>query len=254
MPNLGDKGVPEWQTLLPSCVGSLPGGGELRRTEPSGTMPAFVAILGVYPALTDKRIFTVDGVRLTLPTEVEGRSVEVGSASGAKIDDNYLNPLGLTRADVVITDMMPYYLANTTKSSSGRSMADNVAFYEGVTGEKTRIQPRPAPAQLVELATELPGNLDRLRDYLGACRPRLVLTLGTEAAAFVRGISFHDAKRKVDGLLYADDERRSFLGIDAAVVHLVHPHLFIKRNVKWMNRHRVWCATRGRALVGRLGR
>ena len=89
-----------------------------------------------------------------------------------------------------ITDLMPYYLANTARSSSGQSMADNVELYEASAGVQTGIRRRPRPKELVQLASDLPGNLDRLRDYFGACRPQLVLTLGTEAAAFVHGMTF----------------------------------------------------------------
>ena len=63
---------------------------------------------------------------MTLPTEVEGRSFETGSASGAEIDAYYLLALGLSRREVFITDMMPYFLANTTRSRSRRSMAESV--------------------------------------------------------------------------------------------------------------------------------
>lgn len=239
----------KWVNDLPESRGTLPSGEPLRRTDPAGPTPAAVAILGVYPALTEQRHFTVGDVRMVLPTAVERRSFEAGSASGAKLDDNYLAPLGLTRDDVFITDVMPYYLANTTRSTSGRSMADNVRIYEETTGERTGIVPRPTPAKLVSLASEMPGNLDRLRDYFGRCQPRLVLTLGTEAAAFIRGMPFAAANRVVDELLYGPAERLAFLGIEATVAHLVHPHLFIKRNEKWSRRHHAWCAEAGRRLV-----
>ena len=239
----------DWRAHLPESIGDLPGGGVLRRTDPSGPAPATIAVLGVYPALTEKRIFTIDGVRVSLPTEVEGLSFEGGSASGAEIDGHYLHPLSLTRRDVFITDMMPYYFANTKKSTSGRSMADNVRLYESSIGTTTGIEPRPSSAKLVKLASEMPGNLDRLRDYFDRCKPCLLLTLGTEAAAFVRGMTFSAAYRQVDELFYGQPMRTSFLGIDAQVVHLVHPHLFIKRNAKWMNRHEAWCQASGRDLV-----
>lgn len=242
-------GKAPWQDLIPEAAGSLPGGGVLRRTDPSGPTPAPVAILGVYPALTRKRIVDVDGVRMTLPTEVEGRSFEAGSASGGEIDDNYLHPLGLSRADVFISDLLPYFLANTTKSKSGRSMADNVRMYEQSTGAETGIQSRPTPAKLLKLAADMPGNLDRLGDYLGRCRPRLVLTLGTEPAAFLRGISFAVASKQVDTLLYGSPVGLRFGGVETLMVHLVHPHLFIKRNAKWTARHRAWCQEHGRGLV-----
>ena len=239
----------DWKPLMPEVVGTLPGGGVLRRTDPCGPTPAPVAILGVYPALTAKRTFSVNGTRMTLPTAVEARSFDAGSASGAEIDDNYLAPIGLDRARVFITDMMPYYLANTSTSSSGRSMADNIRHFEQASGRTTGVQPRPPSGELVRLASTLPGNLDRLSSYFAACRPRVVLTLGTEPAAFLRGMTFAAASKQTDALLYAAPIRLSVFGFEADVVHLVHPHLFIKKNAKWMTRHGAWCRSAGRALV-----
>lgn len=232
-----------WEDLLPAVHGTLPGGADLRRTDAGGPAAAPLAILGVYPALTKKKQMTVGGTRMQLPTAVEASSFEPGSASGAELDDNYLTPLGLTRGDVRITDLLPYYLANTTRSSSGRSMADNIAIYERVTGVRTGIEARPSGHALLEKAHDMPGNLERLADVLGATRG--ILTLGTEAAAFVRGIHFDEARKRVDDVLYADPVDVTFLGHTRRVVHLVHPHLFIKRNAKWIGRHRAWCEAWG---------
>ena len=239
-----------WTELLPDVAGTLPGGNPLRRTDPRGDPPAPVMVLGVYPALTRSRIEDVGGTRMTLPTAVEAVSFEPASASGAEIDTHYLAPLGLTASQVFITDLMPYFLANTSRGRSGRSMADNIALYEAATGAVTGIQPRPKPAALVQLASDLPGNLDRLHDYVAACRPRVVLTLGAESAAFTRGLSFNEARRQVDDLLYGDPTTIDLLGVTTDVLHLVHPHLFIKRNEKWTTRHRAWCERVGHHLMG----
>lgn len=238
-----------WEALIPLTRGTLPGGGLLRRTEPSGDPDARIVILGVYPALTAKRIHPVGGVRMTLPVAVEAVSFDPASASGAEIDDNYLRPLGLTRADVLITDIVPYFLANTTTSKSGRSMANNIRLYEAATGTKTGIEARPTEEAMVRLAREMPGNLDRLADIIGRAQPWLVFTLGTEPAAFLRGLTFAEASAQVDELLYAPPVRLDVLGVEADVVHLVHPHLFLKRNAKWTERHRAWCSAHGRELV-----
>ena len=243
----------DWQTLIPPTSGVLPGGLPLCRTDPGGSAPAPIAFLGVYPALTRQRQFQVDGTRMNLPVEVERESFASGSASGAEVDQHYLAPLGLKREDVFIFDLVPYYLANTTVNrSSGRSMADNVRLYEQATGETTGIAARPAGEDFLSIVREMPGNLDRLADYIDRCQPRLLLTLGSEPAAFVRGMTFKEARARVDRLFYAPPERVEVSGTAFQVVHLVHPHLFIKRNAKWTGRHADWCRDHGLALVDKV--
>lgn len=96
---------------------------------------------------------------MNLPIEVEGTSFEAGSASGSKLDDSYLAPLGLDRSQVFITDLLPYFLANTTPSKgSGRSMADNIRAFEAATGTGTGIETRPSPEDLLRLTHEMPGD------------------------------------------------------------------------------------------------
>lgn len=50
-------------------------------------------------------------------------------------------------------------------------------------------------------------------------------------------------------LFYADAAEREVLGRAVRVVHLVHPHLFIKRNERWMRRHEGWVHEVGRRLI-----
>jgi hypothetical protein len=243
--------VTGWQKLIPEVNGTLPGGKDLRRTEPSGACAAKVAFLGVYPAAIQVKQMSVAGKRLNLPTDVEHESFAPGSASGHEFQEHYLAALGLQRRDVMVTDLLPYYLANTTRTGErGRSMADNVRAYEHATGIPTGIEARPPPEALVKLAFEMPGNSDRLRHYFREHAPTLLLTLGTESAAFVRGMSFEDARAEGDALFYAEAVGQSFAGVELRVVHLVHPHMFIKRIAKWTAAHARWCETTGRALVG----
>ena len=166
-----------WKELLPDARGTLPGGLPLRRTDPSGPCRATVAFLGAYPAATSVRQVLVNYRRLNLPVEVEAESFAPESASGREFDEHYLRPLGLDRADVLVTDMVPYYLANTSASGTdGRSMADNVRAYEAEHG-RTDIEARPTPDELVALAQGMPGNLDRLSAYFEQYAPTLLLTL-----------------------------------------------------------------------------
>jgi hypothetical protein len=241
----------DWRRILPDIIGTLPNGMPLRRTEASCPAGARFSMIGVYPAATRVRARLVAGTRMMLPDAVELHSFAEGSASGRELDLHYLSPLGLSRAEVGLLDMMPNFLANTTKSKSGRSMHDNVRAFEAASGLRTGIEPRPAPAETVELA-RMPGNQGRMRDILCQMPTRVVFTLGLEPAAFVRGVSFREVEHRADELLYAPPARVVVLGCAVQVVHLVHPHLFIKRNAKWMERHRLWVATSGRAFVNEI--
>ena len=238
-----------WESLLPKSRGTLPNGNPMPRTDPSGSLDAKVFFLGAYPAATAIERVMVDGTAMMLPTAVETESFASGSKSGQELDSHYLKPLRLERRDVLITDMVPYFFANTTESGSGRSMADNIARYEKHANRSTGIETRPLPADLVKLARDLPGNLDRLGDYLRRCSPKLLFTLGAEAAAFVRSEDHDAVATRVDELFYAPPAALDVLGVRVEVVHMVHPHLFIKKNAKWMTRHRAWCDEAGSKLV-----
>lgn len=247
--------------------GTLPGGKELRRTDPSGACAAKIAFLGVYPAATHVKPMTVACDMLNLPADVEHESFAPGSESGREFEAHYLAALGVERRDVMVTDMLPYYVANTTRSGKrGRSMAENVRAYDAeadkANGRTTGIAARPRPAALVKLASDMKGNEDRLRQYFGDHAPTLLLTLGIEPAAFVRRMTFQDARKLGDALFYGNPVNLTFAGVDLRVVHLVHPHMFIKRIAKWTAKHRQWCAEQvecsstrpaqaGRALLAR---
>lgn len=124
-----------WEEWIPATKGMLPEGAPLRRTDPSGECRWKIAFLSVYPAATKLQQVIVGRERLNLPTDVEAESFAPGSASGKEFEDHYLAPLGLDRRSIMVTDMLPYYLANTTASGrGGRSMADNIRAFEAATG------------------------------------------------------------------------------------------------------------------------
>ena len=60
-----------------------------------------------YPALTKMERYETPEGDINVPVAVEATSFS-GSKSGAEVDENYLAPLGLTRDDVMLVDMMPY--------------------------------------------------------------------------------------------------------------------------------------------------
>jgi hypothetical protein len=238
----------DWQDHIPERLGDLPLGGDLLRTDPGGPADAPVVVLGVYPALTRMgRYATPDGP-INVPVDVERTSFAEGSSSGREIDSAYLSPLGLTRQDVLFLDMYPYFLANTASSGKGgRSMWDNVQTYQRVSGHKTAVEPRPSPDELLERCRSMAGNLDRLATQLDAHPRRLLLTLGNEAAAFVRG----DASAKAaQPHLLAEPVEVTFAGRRRRVIHLPHPGIVMRRK-EWRKRLNSWVEDRGRDLMAK---
>ena len=181
---------------------------------------------------------------MLLPTAVEARSFEPASRSGAHLREHYQQPLGLDPEEVRTFDLIPYFFANTAVSEA-RSMWSNIEAYVTATGAACSVEPRPPPDELVRRAREMPGNEARLAEYFSAPGLRLLLTLGNEAAAWIRGV-----QRAADAqpLLYGAPEVMQIAGRAITVVHLTHPGSLM-RNKAWRAQHASWCRDIGRALV-----
>ena len=237
-----------WESLLPLVRGALPLGGTLRRTDPAGACPAAIAVVGLYPALTRTKLYKcADGTRINLPVEVEAHTFE-GSESASELDRRYLAPLGLTREQILTIDLYPYYFANTAVGRNGRSMWSNVQTFHSEAGLKTAVDGRPKDDEVVRLCRALPGNADRLAHYFRRCRPALVITLGNEVSAYVRG---YEAASQAQAHLYGPPFESDAFGILTSVVHVAHPGLLMRRPTTdpWIARHTAWCATEGKVLV-----
>lgn len=237
-----------WEASIPDVLGDLPFGGSLVRTDPGGPCPAPIAILGLYPAHTRTKLYRMkDGTRILLPVEVESRSF-AGSHSGKELTSRYLDLLGLSKDQVFTIDLYPYFLANTATSGSGRSMWDNVQRYQKETGLALTVQGRPEPDAMVHLCRTLAGNLERLADGLARCRPQLVITLGNEVAAFVRG---YDRAKAAQQHLYGPPIESRVFGAPVRVVHGAHPGVFVRGGAKnpWIAKHEAWCRGDGAKLV-----
>jgi hypothetical protein len=233
-----------WLTLLPDRLGDMPLGGDLLRTDAAGLETARVALFGVHPAATEWQHATVNGQAVKLPVAVERTSFDPHSKSGEDLFTKYLRPLGLARQSVLLLDLWPYFLANTRRESGRKSLADSIREYEAVTGHKTAVEARPTGNELLSRIRSAPGNLDRLRSIVRHA-PRLVLTLGSEAAAFARGLERAAAAQEY---FYRDPEELEVasLGLRATFVHLAHPS---NGKPALRARHEAWALTKGPELV-----
>jgi hypothetical protein len=240
-----------WTTYIPETQGHLPNGKPIPRTEPGGSFGARIALLGLYPAASVSRMM-VNGSWMNLPVRVERTSFENSvSASADELDKHYLKPLNITRSDVLMLDLMPFFLLNTRMSNS-RSMAGNIEAYEDANNVKLGIHVRPAPKNLVELARSMPGNVARLHDYLTRSDATLLLTLGSETAAFARGVNFTAVSGREKEIFYRPPVMMSVAGVDITVIHLAHPGLLMTPAARvsgWLARHQDWCGNLGLSNV-----
>ncbi len=244
----GEQG---WERLLPRDLGALPFRQRLTRTEPRGPTPAPIAIVGLYPAVTVKKRWSGGGGRW-LPFEVEARSFE-GSRSAAELETKFLAPLGLDPSKVFLIDRYPYCLANAARGASGRTMWDNIVAYQEVTKEDLAIRCRPSLDEMVDWCRDLPGNEERLAHWFGCCKPRLVITLGAEAAAFARRYRGEGAVARARDDLYVDPTTSTAFGPSPLkVVHRAHPGILMRANGgTWNRKHEEWCAGKGTVEVAR---
>lgn len=240
-----------WEILIPATRGALPDGTPIARTDPGGSFDARIVMLGVYPAAHVANR-NVHQQLMKLPIKVERTSFEKDvSASAIDLDRLYLERLNIDRDDVLLLDLMPYFLSNTRKSN-GNSMADNIEKYEKLTGQQLGIGARPSPAKLVRQASSMPGNIQRLADYMQRSCATLMLTLGSEAAAFARGETYHAVNNHARDLFYKEPVEMNVAGVMMAVVHLAHPGLLMSpqgRSSGWYALHDTWCATLGMTAV-----
>ena len=239
---------------VPKVRGRLPLGGVWKCTEPSVRGPADIAVMGVFPAHIRgkmKRWTDANGKGHNLATECEETSFEPGSQSGSDIDQLYLRHfkdvecengrrVSWTRDRTCFFDMYPYYLAS-------KDMKKNMNLYERETGDTVDVPEKPSSQGVVDLATTLAGNDDRIAEILEAASPRLLITLGLECVAFTREISHSEAGDEQDELLYADPESLMICGYEVPVVHLAHPQAV--RLTHWGDKNVKWCKGEGRGIV-----
>jgi hypothetical protein len=100
---------------MPEFRGTLPSGERVARTEAGGNLTSPLVILGLYPSAA-VRNFQIGDQLCKLPCKTEATSFEVGTSSSARhLDTEYLDPLGITRHQVMLLDVFPYLLLNRAR-------------------------------------------------------------------------------------------------------------------------------------------
>ena len=141
-------------------------------------------------------------------------------ASAKELHDLFLSPLGFSRKDCWITDLVKVFLFK--HGHIERYAKLNTQAPEGYRREKFQ-----------ELAQR---SLPWIAKELHAAKPALVITLGAEVAGVVRGIVSPSARLN---LLRPVVERVDFGGMEIPMMHCAHPGILMRPNPKnvWPERH-----------------
>ena len=192
-------------------------GNPVRPVVPRQTASRGIMILGAYPSARFECIGKYSSVPvadLAAPFSDEsyfdGRRFRTVRSSD-ELDSIYLAPLGVSRYNCWITNLVKTFLFKP----------GHVAAYRALGVEHP---PRETRSMFFELATH-PANFEWLSREIELARPRLVITLGAEVAAAIRGFSSATAGRK---LLLATVHELRIGEMDGLHVHLAHPGIVMR--------------------------
>jgi len=198
-----------------------------------------VLVIGAYPSA---RFATLNGESdvpvgdhcgpFSSETYFDGSRVR-SVASGVELEEAYLRPLGLRRAQCWITDLVRVFLFK----------AGHIAKYRRLGCPWPERETR---SQFEQYARQ---GLGWLVEELELARPRLVITLGAEVAGVLQGVREQAARNALLG----GDVKELCLG-DAGypVIHLAHPGIAMRPASEanpWRRLHREEHVPRAREMV-----
>jgi len=187
-----------------------------------------VLILGAYPSA---RFAAIDGERdvpvgdhcgpFSTERYFDGQRVRTVN-SGEELEQAYLAPLGLRRAQCWITDLVRVFL-----------------FKEGHIAKYRRLgcawPPCETRSQFEAYAAQ---GLAWLAEELAIARPRLIITLGSEVAGVLQGIK---GRKRRNALLGGDVKHVQVGNVQYPLIHLAHPGIVMRpateRN-RWPRLHK----------------
>jgi uracil-DNA glycosylase len=206
-----------YDSTMPTPTFTFPFGRPVRPCKPASSEPRPAFILGAYPSALHVewlppgghsriRAIAVDNepepfwngadqdariarwkraVRFDPATMGEiGPAGKLNGSSGAWVDANVLEPLGITRADAWITDALDTYRCSRALAARLEDTYDKFARRAGLPASLLAVH--PSEREIVE--ESLREHRERLLAELEACRPVRIVTLGNAALAVIRGL------------------------------------------------------------------
>jgi hypothetical protein len=173
--------------------------------------------------------------------------------SGDVLENEILQPLGFDPEAIAFTDAVPWYFVKGGKGSQGAAIKKRFAPFAVELGLHPGSLPsRPSQADLVKIVTDTERR-ESLRDEITRAGAPLLITLGSEALAAVRGIAESVAgvqtTIQIDG--YGAVGEITVAGRTMAFRPLAHPGLLRQKHNKdpWKKAHLHWRAALERASM-----
>jgi len=257
-----------------SDIGTFPFGQPIKKVEQKDRAPKRVFVLGVYASAVHARWVGPDGepriraVGVASEPEIfwtgEGAdqiidAIEIpegagklvaapknlNGPSGRALDEHFLEPLGLSREDAWLCDLVPFSCMNDSQAEALRVSYDSVAQDWGLPC--FRWSPLPKVLASEERRTQILNEINE-------AQPEIIITLGDLPLKwFTR---FWGAKaslgsygRTVDA--YGRVHPIDMDGQEIGLLPLVHPRQAAKlggHSADWTDTHLVWAKNRGHGL------
>lgn len=190
-------------------------GTPLRPVVPLDVAVGGVMVIGAYPSAR----FAVIGKERDVPVAdnlgpfenerwFDGARVRE-QPSARELQDLFLGPLGVSRADCWITDLVKVFL-----------------FKSGHRKKYERLGAESPPGYERERFPELANrSLPWIAREIGAAKPRVIITLGAEVAGQLRG---ETAARSQVALLKPEIGYVTVAGADVPIIHCAHPGILMR--------------------------
>jgi uracil-DNA glycosylase len=179
-----------------------------------------VFILGAYPSAIfqsiRKRRVPVDNLKMPFDATVYPGGV---NASAEELDESYLKPLGLSRNDCWITNLVKVFLFKKEHAEQFRVLGSTYSAY----------------ATREEYERYAKGGLAWIDRELEIAEPRLIITLGSEVAGIIADVGDAGKREKLLNPYKVRTIRRG--NHEYRVIHMVHPGQLMRRTPKWTKIH-----------------
>lgn len=196
-------------------------GSPIRPVVPLDVATDGVMIVGAYPSARFAVIEKIPDVPVADnmgPFENErwfdGSRIRV-QPSARELEDYFLRPLGLKRADCWVTDLVKVFL-----------------FKKGHRDKYIRLGYEPPSGYEREKFWDIAqASLAWLRKEVEGAKPRLVITLGAEVAGVIRGV--RQSRPQVELLQPSVD--KVAIGLEVPTIHCAHPGILMRpaANNRW---------------------